>query len=810
MLNNWIKVTIRNLKKNIFFTTINCFGLTIGLVGVILVSLYWKEELSYNQWNPNKENVFSISHEFTYKGKSDFSTISPVPEGPLIKETFAEVEDFLPIGWLQSGVVNNSKKSVYLDKILSAGNNFFDFFPFEFIHGNAKNSLVSLNSIVISENWMNDLFDGKNPVGKKLTINKSEYNITGVFKIPGKSSIEPNAIFPLDWNKRISDDGTNWMTYQVGIFIKTKPNTNIEELQHKIYKQITYKNAIEPFAAQQKMTPEQYMERFGAANLLLEQLSTYRLYSKSDGIGGSSKGNLTLLYILSGLTLLIMILSSFNYINLATASSIKRAKEVGIRKTLGATRGKIIVQFILESFFICLFALILALAVAELILPYFNEYFETNLKLELKSILIYLLIALTVITAFAGLIPALYLSKFEPLMVLKGNFSRSTKGIWVRHTMLGLQFIVSLFFLISGIVIYLQVQFMTKKDIGFKGDQVVIVKFSNYETSDKYELIQQEFKKIPGVIDVSSGLMTPAFASHVGGDMIYEKTNKTIDLVLCGAMEFNFVDVLGLEIIEGRNISPQFASDSISHILINETLAKQLEISNPIGEEVTYNVADKKFKIIGIVKDYFVGNFTSEISPVAYFHWKAIPWTTNQMNGVVMKIDSQNVEKTIEAIEKKWLTEIENEGTPFNFSFLNQAFENTYKEYTRQKNLFGVLTIVAIVIAILGLFGLISFIIEQRMREISIRKILGANQTNLITYFGKEYLIISFISFLLSAPLTYYLMQIWLEEFAYRIEIPIWPFLLGIAIMIILVLSIIYILTLYAMKIKPVNYLKNQ
>lgn len=807
MFNNWIKIAFRSFQKNVFHTSINCIGLTIGMIGVILVSLYWKDELSFNQWNPNKEEIYSIAHEFNNSGKTEYSTVSTIPEGPLIKETFAEVEDYLPIGWLRNSVVVVNDQSTYLKDLLTVGENFFEFFPFEFIYGQPQNSLKDLQNIVISEEWMNELFGGKNPLGKNLIINQKEFQITGVYRIPGKSSITPKAVTAMNWNQKLSEEGSNWRTYQVGIFIKVKPQTNIVELQDKIYNQITLKNAIEPFAAQQKISVEEYKERFHTSYVLLEQLSTFRLFSQGSGIGGSEKGNLTLLYMLTGLTILIMILSAFNYINLATASSIKRAKEVGVRKTLGATKLKIIAQFILESFLICTFALLLALALTELILPYFNEYFEKDLRLNFGLIFKNLLLILVVTTIISGMVPALYLSKFEPLIVLKGNFSKSSKGIWIRNIMLGLQFVVSMFFLIAGIIIYLQVQFMVQKDLGFNGDQIISVQFAQYGTSDKYPLIQQEFKKIQGVKDVSSGLMTPAFSSHVGGGIKVPKTGKTIDLALVGAMDYNYIDLLGLEIIEGRNISPNYASDTVSHILINETLAKQLDLKNPIGEEIEFHVADQKFKIIGIIKDYFVQNFTSQIEPVVYHHWNTVSWTKNQMNHILLKVDSQNLDKTLSEIEKKWLTEIENKGTPFTYQFIDEAFANTYKEYTRQKNMFGLMTFIAILIAMMGLFGLISLVFEQRMKEISIRKVLGANPKNLIFHFGKEYLFISVISFFICAPLTYFLMQKWLDDFAYRIEIPIWPFIVGISILLILVFSIIYIRTIYTMKVNPVKYI---
>jgi putative ABC transport system permease protein len=808
MLKNWTLIAFRNFRKNLFFTLINILGLTIGMVGIILVSLYWNDELMYNQWNPEKENVFAVSHEFDWSGTSSYMSISPIPEGPAIKETFDEVEDYLVVGWLRNGVVKTDNKTVYLKDYLPVTPNFFSFFPYDFIYGSGSNALANQQSIAISDEWMEALYDGKNPVGKKLFIGQKEYIVSGVYKIPGFSSINPKALTVMDWKKQLDENATNWATYQTGIYLKIKNGTDIPQLEKKIYNQITMKKAIEPFAEMQKLSVEDYIDKYGGANLALDKLATIRLFGKGEGSGGAVKGNLTMLYLLSGLTFIIMILSAFNYINLSTASSIKRAKEVGIRKTLGASKGKLGVQFVLESFMISLFSLILALALAEIILPFFNEYFEKDLKIQGVKIYRDLLIILLAITLISGLIPAIYLANFQPLKVLKGNFSRSNKGIWFRNLMLGLQFIVSLFFMIAGIIIYLQVEFMTKKDLGFKGDQVVAVQLSNLTNNVTYPVIAQEFSKIPGVKQVSSGFMIPALSNHVGGSAESEKTGKAVDLALAGAMDYNFLDILNIQLKEGRNISPEFASDTIDNVLVNETLVKRLNLENPIGEEISFSPAEKKFKIIGVVKDYYVSNFKAEIEPVIYFHWNTISWTKDQMNYVLMKVDGNDIEKVIAEIEKKWKSEVMVEGAPFTYHFVDQKFADTYKEFQRQKNLFAVLTFVAISIALLGLFGLISLVVEQRMKEISIRKILGASQKNLVQLVGKEYLMIAMVSFVICVPVTYYLIQKWLEEFAYRIDIPIWPFIVSLFSLLLLVFLIIFLRTMYAMKVNPINYLK--
>ncbi|MFA5619614.1 MAG: ABC transporter permease [Weeksellaceae bacterium] len=812
MITNWIKIAFRSYRKNLLFTIINILGLTMGMVGIILVTLYWNDELSYNQWNPNKEEVYSVAHEIEMAGRKTYQTMSTVPLGPAVKETFPEVTDFMasrtfPI----SRLIKTEEKSVFKDGILPTTPNFFQFFPFEFLYGSAENAIKDIQSIAISEDWMKELYGTENPVGKKLTIDGNEYFIRGVYRIPGASSVAPEAVVNMDWNKQMKEYGDNGGIFMFSIFLKIKPGTNIRNLEQKITDQIVFKQSIEVFAKIRNISAKEYIENEGDYKVALDKLSDMRLFAKGNGGAGAVKGDLQILYILTGLSVLILILSAFNYINLTTASSLKRAKEVGIRKALGSSRSRLILQFVFENFILCAFSLLLAMAVAEIILPYFNEYFKTELKFSGSRIYVGLFLILLSVVLLSGLIPSLYLSKFKPLKVLKGNFSRSSTGIWFRNIILGLQFVISAFFLISGMVMYKQVKYMMKKDLGFIGDQVVAVPIYDVDEPEqfpKYQLIKQEFTKIKGVKEISSGLQVPRMYAYMGGHATYNKTGEKIDLALMGAMDYNFPHILNLKILEGRNLSPELASDSISNILVNETLVKQLKIQNPIGEEIFYGPDEKNHKIVGVIKDYIVDGFQSEVMPTVYFHWNTIPFTKQQMQRVLFKIDPEETKEALAEIEKRWKEEIITDGYPFKYDFVDEAFAKSYEKYQNQQRMFSTLTFVAIGIALLGLFGLITFVIEQRMREISVRKVLGASSVNLIRLIGKEYLIIGLISTLITIPLTWYFMQKWLEDFVYRIDMPTLPYVIGVISILILTLIIIGICVKYAMKVSPVKYLK--
>jgi len=812
MIQNWIKIAFRSYRKNLLFTMINILGLTIGMVGVILVSLYWNDELAYNQWNPNKDEVYAVSHEFNRSGELTYQLISTVPEGPAIVENFQEVEDMLVTSSYQkSDLIQQGNIAVYKDKILTASPNFFEFFPFDFIEGHSHNAIENLQSAAISEDLKKELFGDEKALNKEITIGNKEYTVRGVYRLTDKSSLAPNAVTNIDWEGLIKKYGENEEIYMSSLFLRIKPGTDIENLAERIYKQIVVKNSIVPFAKKQNLTIEEYCERNGSLKIVLDRLSDLRLYGKSQVGAGIVKGDLKLLKILTGLSILILIISGFNYINLTLASSLKRAKEVGIRKTLGGTRSDLIFQFTFESAILCVFSFIIALAAAELSLPLFNEFVKKELKLSEFDFFGELVIILFFIVLFAGGLPAVYLSKFKSVKVLKGDFSRSRSGLWIQNFMLGLQYVISGFFLISGVIMFLQVKHILKKDLGFNADQLVAVDLVGGDWKDnynKYLLVKSEFTKINGVEAITTGFQIPQMYAYGGGPAKLIENDHSIQMAILGAMDYNFPEVFGLKIIEGRNISPDYASDTITNVLVNETFVKQMNMTHPIGKEFYYNPPEKNLTIVGVVKDYLVDGFQRKVEPTVYHHFNEIPFTKNMIGSIVFKINPNSMQTALNEIEKRWKKEIIPGGYPFRYKFVSDEFAKSYSEFLIQQRLFSIMTFISVFIALLGLFGLISFSVEQNMKEISIRKVLGATSGNLTLRLGKKYLIIASVSFLVSIPVTYYLMQKWLEDFAYRIDIPIWPFVFALILLLVLMLLIIGIRASYAMKASPVKYLK--
>lgn len=775
----------------------------IGIVGVLLAILFWKDEIRYNQWNPQKENVYQAVHDI---GEGVWSS-GTIPEGPKMKEKFPEVQDYLYLNWMRNVLVVNEGKSTYLEGLVSANSNFFEFFPFPFVEGSSKLALSDLQSIVISKSWANQLFGNEPALGKSLKFEDKNYIVKGVYNNEFPSSESPGAIIPLNWNKIWEEQNTYWGNYQYKLYIKLNPQSYSEELMKKINHELFYVNQALPYSKSEGISVNQYFEKYGKTQLYLDRLSDMRLHSKGDG-GTMGKGNLMLLYILTGLSIVILILSCFNFINLTTANALKRAKEVGIRKAIGAKQGNIMLQFMFESFLIAFCAFLLAMALLEIILPYYNDYLNKHMNLQWEKMIGYFLVVLVLVVIFSGSFPALYLSKFQPLNVLKGNFSRSKSGVWLRNFLMSFQFFISSFFLVGGIIVYLQVQYMINRDLGFSADQSVVVYFNNYQDTtryEQYELMKQTFRSIEGVVDITSGMRVPGNASNSSSNLNYLDQNSV--QATNNAMDFNYLDFLNIRIMDGRNLNPQIASDTIENILVNETLVKSLNLNDPINKFVESGMTDKKLKIVGVVSDYFIEGFEREIRPTIFYHWKTLADQRQYISSVLIKLDGGKVTSALQELETRWKKEIEL-GYPFNYAFVDQQFAKTYQQYEKQKDIFFILTVVVVMIALLGLFGLISFIIQQRMREISIRKVLGASNGSIVQMFSKKYVILSGLAVLSSIPLSYFLLQKWLENFVYKIEMPWWPYGVSALVLVALTFVVVALRAVRATKSNPIDYLK--
>ncbi|MCK8142718.1 ABC transporter permease [Flavobacterium sp. I-SCBP12n] len=807
MLKNWIRIFIYNLKQNKLFSFLNALGLAIGIAGLIFALLYWNDEQSYNEWNPNKNNVFLLANQMD---ATSFWASSSAPIGAAIKETTPEVESYCYLeGDYSNEIIAFKNKKIQSDKIIIAQSNFFDFFPFDFVQGNKKGSLPDENSICLSEELAFQLFGQEEVLGKELVLRNTKLIVRGIYKLNKKSSYAPSCVVNF-MDLRIKKSIEQWGNFQLVLLLKLK-NSNDTELVTKNLKKLYFENMTVRYAKNMGITVQQYEDKFGTSKPNLESLSALRLHTKTGGLV-EGKGNFQFLLIMIGLSILILILSIVNYVNSATANAIKRAKEIGVRKVMGASRKNIILQFIFETAILSLFSILIALVIVELSLPYYNDFLDKSLFLQGSQFYKQLILLFIVIVIMAGIFPSIYVSNFETLKVLKGNFGRSKKGVWLRNGMLIFQFAIASFFIIGSYIVYQQIDFMGKKDLGFKGEQILNISYRNVYGEDKaitdqyrfdrYNRIKNELLRIKGVHQVSGGGFVfgrgaKSTISYYYKDLNIDGDNMPID--------FGMLEMMNIKIAKGRYLSSKFSQDTINTMLINETAAKMLKEKNPIGKIVKWD--NKDITIVGVVKDFNLGNPSEAIPPMSFFHFKTVPWFTVFLNNIYVAATPKDMDQILGDIEKFW-TKIVDIDYPFQYDFVDKEYQRSYSSYVKQKNLFSLLNLVVIAIALFGLFALASYSIQSRMKEIAIRKTLGAETNVLLKELSKQYILYCIIGFLIALYPVYYLLNKWLENFAYRIEISIFPFVIGFVVLLFLTLVVVLSRAYQATRVDVLKYLK--
>jgi putative ABC transport system permease protein len=807
MLKNWINIFLYHIKNNKLFTALNVLGLSIGIAGLIFAILYWNDEQSYNAWNPYKERVFLVVNDL---GDDVVWANSPGPVGASLQNKTNDVDShcYMNLGYYEESVQYKSKKEKFV--ITDAQNNFFEFFPFEFIKGNPKNCL-SKTSVAISDAVAKKLFGNENPMNKTIDYSGRKLAVKGIYISNRKSAIAPEMVTNLIDDK-LKPENNPWGNFNFGLFVKLK-NVDSKQKVEGVIEKLHYENNLLRWAKDEGLTPEEYLKKYDEEpmKIVLESLKDSRLHSITNDYP-EGKGNFQFLMIMMGLSILILVLSIVNYINLATANAIKRAKEVGIRKIIGASKSNIIKQFIFETILITTFSILLALVIVELSLPYYNEFLGKKLVIFGSQFYLQLLLIFIITIVVSGIFPAVYVSNFETLKVLKGNFGRSKSGIWLRNGMLVFQFAIATFFIVGFYIVYQQIKYISNKDLGFKGDQVLSINYRNKynwkeegykeKVYNRYAMVKTEISKINGVEQVATGAFSFGIGSGSSSSFQYKSANIQGQNM---GVDFGMLEMMQIKIKEGRSLSEKFASDTINSMLINETTMKMMGEKNPIGKEIDWNV--KKLKIVGVVKNFNLYGPQAEIPPMVFFHFKTIDWMLQNSNKIHVKVKAENMEQTIADIEKFWVKNVDSE-EPFTYDFVDKQYARTYETYVKQKNLFSLLNVIVILIALFGLFSLASFSIQRRMKEIAIRKTLGAETNVLLKELSKQYIVFCIIGFLIALFPVYYLLNLWLENFAFRIDISITPFIIGFVVLLILTLVVVLSRAYLATQVAVLKYLK--
>ena len=681
MIQTWFKIFFRNSKKNWLNILVNIFGLTLGFAGLLIVLLYLNDEESYNASNTNVNEVYRVIHKMS---DGEIWSNSTNVEGPKYVEDIPEVKDYyLSDGWYGDFVVKIYGKEIYTRDMLRGNASFFDFFPYKIVEGSVSAFKEVTSNAAISEAQAKVFFGKKSAIGKTFTFRGRTYVVTTVFKIEGKHFYMPKVVTQF----KEHPEG-HWGSFSNNLFVKTAKGADKNDVIEKANK-VWYDNAVVPQAEKDGISVEEFEEKYGT-KIIIEPLKDIRLKTIAREAGPEGKGNYQLILIMLSLSILLILISCVNFINLSIASATQRAKEVGVKKTLGLSKTSLTRQYALEIIFQGFLAFVLSLILVELILPSFNDFMRKEISILNFQLLSKVGLIALVISFLIGIIPALYLSKFKSVEVLKGNVSRSKQGVFARNIMLGLQFLISGFFLTGSIIINKQVNYMMNKDLGFNGEQVVGIVMNKYENRfKKYQLAKNELIKHPNIEAITSNSFTIGGGSSSSTNSNYKDISVQAN---ANAIDFNYLDVMNIKIVKGRGIEEVRASDTIKNILINETLAKAFNIyDDPIGKKINLGFgADdndgKNMNVIGVVKDHHSRGLDSKIPPTFFMHWNNFDWMKNNFQIMQFKIKSGNAQETLKHIENYWKENIE-QGYPFNPSFINKRFARTFKRYQNQQTL---------------------------------------------------------------------------------------------------------------------------
>lgn len=780
MIRNYLLIAWRNLKKNKTYSIINIAGLAIGLACFLLIALFVLDELSFDKYNEKADQVYRINARLKFGGADLSYPLTSDMMGQVLKKDYPQVEDYARI-YNSNGSKLLKKGNEYITEtaVCYADSNLANIFTFHAIAGDPKTALKEPNTVMITEKAANKYLGTTDAIGKTIEMGddkKTVYKVTAVIQ-----DIPQNAHFNFDFffsMKNLDYPWGHFLSHNFHTYLLLKKGTDPKAFE-KNFLQYEDKYVL-PEAA---VLGIKSMDEFRKAGNILEYSMTplTQIHLYSDRLYEfTPPGNIQYVYIFGVVALFILLIACINFMNLTTARSVKRAKEVGIRKVLGTERKDLISQFLVESVLMVILSLIIAIGIAQLVLPVFNDVSNKSMTMTslFSPMLLPLLIALPfVVGLLAGSYPAFFLSAFKPIEVLKGKLKLSGKtgSINLRSGLVVFQFFASIVLVISTIIIYRQLHFIQTKNLGFSKDQVLVVNGTT-ALGNNAEVFRDDITKLTGVQSGTLSSFLPVTPSSRNDD-IFSKTS-TMDPkngfdMQEWRIDYDYLKTMGMQLVKGRSFSKDYGTDT-SAVIINETTAQILGYDDPIGKKLygtsVIDGTPLSYNIIGVVKNFNYESLKQSVGPLSLFLGKSIGQAS-------FKVTAGNIPDVLREVEAKWKSLAP--GMPYSYSFLDATFTNMYKSEQRIGKIVLIFSVLAILIACLGLFGLSTFIAEQRTKEIGIRKVLGASVQSIVQLVSREFMILVAVAFVIAAPVGWWAMNNWLADFAYRVNVEWWVFVLA-------------------------------
>ncbi|MCE6988742.1 ABC transporter permease [Dyadobacter sp. CY323] len=781
MLQNYFKVAVRSLLKNKLFSFINIFGLALGMSCSLLIWLWVQDEISYNRFYPDLSRIYFIRSGYDWKGQTGAGDATPGPWQEAIQKQVPEVAAITKLTWNRDLLIKAGEKSTKESGIY-ATSDFFKVFNTPFITGSAANAIAQPTSIAISRKLAEKYFGSGKAVGQTVKVdNKTNFVVSAVFE-----DIPMNSSERFDWIINFKVQEQDWMKWWGNSTFKTyallTPGANAAHPE-KVMRQVIKKSA-----------PPELL-----SFPLLQSLQDVYLYSDYEGLKATG-GRIEYVRVFSIVAIFILLIACVNFMNLATARSVKRAKEVGVRKVVGAERKYLAMQFLGESLIVSILACLLALVFVIAVLPYFNEVVQKQITLTFSDPSLWLsLTALLLLTGLvAGSYPALYMSALQPIRILKGRLTFNNKGAYLRKGLVVFQFVLSIFLITGMLVIGRQMNYIQTKRLGLDKENVLYIPIEGILT-EKLEVARQEIINSPFVVAATSTGDIPTNITGNSGDLDWTGRDKDLDnTVHATYVGYDFAKTMNIEMVDGRDFSKDFAADTANYI-INEAAAKMMKMKDPVGKQVKFWMG--KGTIVGVMKDFHLSTFHQAIKPVVLVNYKGL-----NTEHLMIRAQPGKTKEALAHIEK--VTKSLNPEYPFSYHFLDENYEKMYRSEMVVNTLIKWFGMLAIVISCLGLLGLAAFTAEQRTKEIGIRKVMGANVANVVALLSKDFVKLVLLAILLSTPLTWYATSHWLKSFVYRIDLSWEIFAIAGGIAIAIALFTVSFQSIKAAIVNPVKSLK--
>ena len=805
MIKNYFKIALRSLSRNKTFTAINVFGLALGIATCLLILLYVQNELSYDNFNVKGDRIVRVVFRGSVQGEKMKEAHVMPPTAQALKSDYPEVQEatrFRNAGYPR---ITYGNKTLKENAFAYADSNFFQVFSLPIIKGDPKTALLQPNTVVVSETFALKYFGKEDPIGKVLVLKdwNNSFKVTAVMRdMPVNSHFHFNIFASM---ASLPESRQNsWMTSEYYTYLVLPAGYDYKKLEAKL-PQVVEKYMGPQLEKAMGMNMSQFRQKGNELGLFLQPLKDIHLHSDLN-LEMEPVGDIRYIYIFSAIALFMLMIACINFMNLSTASASKRSREVGIRKVLGSLRLQLVKQFLVESLVLTIIALLIALGMVYWVLPFFNQFSGKHLQLNLftNPWMLPVLLLLVLVTGFiAGSYPAFFLSSFRPVLVLKGKLSSGMKSAGLRSGLVVFQFFISIVLIVGTTVVYKQLAFIQNEKLGYDKEQVLVVEESWWlgKNQDAYK---QNLLRDPRVVSVSGSGYLPAGFSYNNNFILYPE-NKTNELVktLRYDVDYSYIQTLGIRIKDGRNFSKDFGTDSTG-IILNEEAAKAFGWGkNAIGHLLTHHDNDGKkytLHVIGVVRNFHFKSFHETISPLVMI-------LSPNFDNIIVKTKTKDIAGLLATMKKDWERQAE---MPFMYSFLDERVNNTYQAEKKMGTILGIFAGITIFVACLGLFGLATFTAEQRTKEIGIRKVLGASVSAIVSLLSRDFLKLVLIAFVLATPIAWYMMNKWLQDFAYRTNISWWVFALSALLAIVITLMTVSFRAIRAAIANPVDSLRSE